>query len=209
MELSIYEIIGYLASGIIALSMTMSSIVKFRWINLVGASTFATYGILIGALPVAILNGFIVAIDVYYLLRIYGKKELFETLEVRKDNRYLLRFLEFHHDEIQKFFPGFAYKPEMNTISFFVLRNTKIAGIFLAHQGKEGCLRVGLDYVVPEYRDYKNGKFIYRSLKDEFVKGGFQKIISPGLTPKHARYLKRLGFSKIEGGLYEKSLVNK
>ena len=106
MELSIYEIIGYTASGIIALSMTMSSIVKFRWINLVGASIFATYGILIGALPVAILNGLIVAIDIYYLLRIYGKKELFETLEVRKDNRYLLRFLEFHHDEIQKFCIG-------------------------------------------------------------------------------------------------------
>lgn len=209
MELSIYEIIGYLASGIIALSMTMSSIVKFRWINLVGASTFATYGILIGAIPVAILNGFIVAIDVYYLLRIYGKKELFETLEVRKDNRYLLRFLEFHHDEIQKFFPGFTYKPEMNTISFFVLRNTNIAGIFLAHKGKDECLRVGLDYVVPEYRDYKNGKFIYHSLKGEFVEGGFQKIISPGLTPKHASYLKRLGFSKTEGDLYEKSLVNK
>jgi len=191
MELSIYEIIGYLASGIIAVSMTMSSIVKFRWINLVGASTFATYGVLIGALPVALLNGFI------------------ETLEVRKDNRYLLRFLEFHHNEIQNYFPGFTYKPEKNTISFFVLRNTNIAGIFLAHQGQDGCLRVGLDYVVPEYRDYKNGKFIYHSLKDEFVKGGFQKIISPGLTPKHVSYLKRLGFSKTNADLFEKSLVNK
>lgn len=209
MELSIYEIIGYLASGIIAVSMTMSSIVKFRWINLIGASTFATYGVLIGALPVALLNGFIIAVDVYYLLRIYGKKELFETLEVRKDNRYLLRFLEFHHNEIQNYFPGFTYKPEKNTISFFVLRNTNIAGIFLAHQGKDGCLRVGLDYVVPEYRDYKNGKFIYNSLKDEFVKGGFQKITSPGLTSKHVSYLKRLGFSKTNADLFEKSLVNK
>ncbi|MEZ5149235.1 MAG: hypothetical protein R2759_19740 [Bacteroidales bacterium] len=50
MELSVLEWIGYMASGIIALSMTMSSIVKFRWINLVGAGTFATYGFLIGAI---------------------------------------------------------------------------------------------------------------------------------------------------------------
>ena len=96
----------------------------------------------------------------------------------------------------------------MNTISFFVLRNTNIAGIFLAHKGKDNCLRVGLDYVVPEYRDYKNGNFIYSSLKDELVKGGAQKVISPGLTPKHANYLKRLGFSKTSGGIYEKVLVN-
>ena len=207
MDLSVFEILGYLASGIIALSMTMNSIVKFRWINLVGASTFATYGILIGALPVALLNGFIVAVDVFYLLRIYSKKELFENIEIRKDNRYLLRFLEFHDKEIQQFFPGFKYKPEMNTISFFVLRNTNIAGIFLAHDGKDGSLKVGLDYVVPEYRDYKNGKFIYSSLHDEFIKGGFRKIVSPGLTTRHANYLKRLGFIKTSDDLYEKSLI--
>ena len=177
--------------------MTMSSIVKFRWVNLVGASTFATYGLLINAVPVALLNGFIVSVDIFYLIRIYGKKELFETLEIRKDNRYLIRFLEFHNKEIQKFFPGFTYKPEMNTISFFVLRNTNIAGIFLAHRDGDKILKVGLDYVVPEYRDYKNGKFIYHTLNDDFVKGGYQ----------HANYLKRLGFSNITGDLYEKLLV--
>lgn len=207
MEISIYEIIGYTASGIIALSMTMSSILKFRWINLIGASTFATYGLLIGAIPVTILNSFIVMVDLYYLFKIYGRKDLFETLEVRKDNLYLLRFLEFHNKEIQKFFPGFGYKADMNTVSFFVLRNTNVAGIFLAHKDKENNLRVGLDYVVPQYRDYKNGKFIYTRLKDDFIEKGFQKIIAPGLTAKHARYLKRLGFSKKNGGLFEKSLI--
>lgn len=207
MEFGVYEIIGYLASGIIALSMTMSSIVKFRWINLAGATTFATYGLLIGAIPVALLNGFIVAVDIFYLLRIYNKKELFETLEIRKDNKYLVRFLKSHDKEIQKFFPGFTYKPDINTISFFVLRNTNVAGIFLAHQGEDGCLRVGLDYVVPEYRDYKNGKFIYNSLKDDFIKTGYTKIIAPGMSPKHIGYLKRFGFVYTNDDLYEKSLV--
>lgn len=206
MEFSVYELIGYTASGIIALSMTMSSIVKFRWINLFGAFTFATYGILIEAVPVTLLNGFIVAVDIYYLLRIYGKKELFETIEIRKDSRYLHRFLEFHDKEIQQFFPGFSYKPEMNTIGYFVLRNTNIAGVFLAHPEKDGTLKVGLDYVVPEYRDYKNGKFIYHSLNEEFFKGGIRKIISLGLTPKHIKYLRHLGFTKTNGDLYEKSL---
>ncbi|HDO26554.1 MAG TPA: hypothetical protein ENH02_00410 [Bacteroidetes bacterium] len=207
METSILQGIGYSASVIIAVSMTMNSIVKFRWINLVGASAFAIYGLLINAIPVAFLNGFIVSVDLYYLIRIYGKKELFETLEIRKDNRYLIRFLKFHNKDIQKFFPGFTYKPEINTISFFVLRNTNIAGIFLAHREKDRILKVGLDYVVPEYRDYKNGKFVYNSLKDDFVKGGFQKIVSEGKTPGHAEYLKKLGFEKVNGDLYEKLLV--
>jgi hypothetical protein len=207
MELNVYEIIGYSASVIIAISMTMSSIVKFRWINLVGASTFAIYGLLIGAIPVAFLNGFIVAVDIYYLSRIYSKKDIFETIEIRGDNRYLLQFLEFHNKDIQTFFPGFSYKPELNTISFFVLRNMHVAGIFLAHTDENGALRVGLDYSVPEYRDYKNGKFIYQSLRKDFIKGGFSKIVAPGLTKKHAKYLMRFGFVEEESDMYMKSLI--
>lgn len=100
MEINILQWIGYAASIIIALSMTMNSIVKFRWINLAGAITFSTYGFLIGALPVGFLNGFIVCVDIYYLTVIYTKKEIFEILEVRAENKYLIRFLEFHNKEI-------------------------------------------------------------------------------------------------------------
>ena len=126
MEISLLQWIGYFASATIAISMMMSSILKFRWINLAGALTFSTYGFLIGALPVGFLNAFIALVDIYYLYTIYSKKEVFEILEVRADNRYLLRFLQFHEKDIQHFFPGFAYQSELNTVSFFVQRNMAI-----------------------------------------------------------------------------------
>jgi hypothetical protein len=207
MEVSLLQWIGYLASVIIAASMTMNSILKFRWINLAGALTFSTYGFLIGALPVGFLNAFIACVDIYYLYTIYSKKEVFEILEVRADNRYLLRFLQFHDREIQKFFPGFSYKPEMNTISFFVLRDMAVAGIFLAHRKEEHCLSVGLDYVIPEYRDFKNGKFIYLRLRDRFKKEGYTKVIAEGKSEKYATYLKKFGFTRNQEGLFEKELV--
>jgi hypothetical protein len=207
MEVSLLQWIGYLASVIIAASMTMNSILKFRWINLAGALTFSTYGFLIGALPVGFLNAFIACVDIYYLYTIYSKKEVFEILEVRADNRYLLRFLQFHDREIQKFFPGFSYKPEMNTISFFVLRDMAVAGIFLAHRKEEHCLSVGLDYVIPEYRDFKNGKFIYLRLRDRFKKEGYIKVIAEGKSEKYATYLKKFGFTRNQEGLFEKELV--
>ncbi len=197
---------GYVASGIIALSMTMSSIVKFRWINLAGALSFATYGFLIDAIPVTFLNGFIALVDVYYLGKIYSKKEHFETLEVRSDNRYLLRFLKFHNKEIQKFFPGFVYKPEMNSISFFVLRNMRVAGIFLAHRENNDTLKVGLDYVIPEYRDFKNGHYIYHRLRGRFIKEGLKKVVIPVYSKKYAAYLKKMEFKSIGNNLYQKQL---
>lgn len=206
METNILQWIGYIASIIIALSMTMNSIVKFRWINLAGAITFSSYGFLIGALPVGFLNGFIVSVDIYYLITIYAKKELFETIEVRADNKYLFRFLEFHNKEIQKFFPGFTYKPEMNTISFFVLRNTAVAGLFLAHREDDNILKVGLDYVIPEYQDFKNGRFIYLRLRKKFIDDGFDKVLASGKSEKYIKYLKKIGFIEDQDGMFVKIL---
>ncbi len=204
MDQSILQYIGFAASVIIAVSMTMNSILRFRWINLAGASTFATYGFLIEAWPVAALNGFIITVDLYYLFKIYNRQYFFDILEIRSDNRYLLKFLDFHHKEIQKSFPGFVYKPEMNTVSFFVLRNTNVAGIFLAHRQGDHTLKVGLDYVVPQYRDFRNGKFLYQGLQASFVKAGYRRAICDCGSPKHEKYLKRVGFQKNADGLYVK-----
>jgi|APMI01.1.fsa_nt_gi hypothetical protein len=208
MEISLLQWIGYFASATIAVSMMMSSILKFRWINLAGALSFSTYGFLIGALPVGFLNAFIALVDIYYLYTIYSKKEVFEILEVRADNRYLLRFLQFHEKDIQHFFPGFTYQPELNTVSFFVLRNMAVAGVFLAHRKEDHCLSVGLDFVLPEYRDFKNGKYIYLHLRNRFINDGFTKVIAEGRSEKYSTYLSKLGFEKNPEGLFEKSLVS-
>ena len=208
MEISLLQWIGYLASIAIALSMTMSSILKFRWINLAGAVSFSTYGFLIGAWPVGFLNAFIALVDIYYLYSIYSKKEVFEILELRPENRYLIRFLEFHKKDIEKFFPGFSYKPEMNTVSFFVLRNMAVAGVFLAHRDQNHCLSVGLDFVLPEYRDFKNGKYIYLHLRERFINEGYTNVVAEGKSAKYSQYLSKLGFHKNADGLFEKELVS-
>ncbi|MCF6365669.1 MAG: hypothetical protein L3J35_05640 [Bacteroidales bacterium] len=200
------QIIGYIASIIIAVSMTMNSIVKFRWINLAGASFFLTYGILFNAIPIVVLNTFIISVDIFYLVRIYNKKELFTTIEIRSVNKYLLEFLKFHKKEIDKFFPGFTYKPELNTISFFILRNMAVAGIFLAHKIDKKTLKVGLDFVVPAYRDYKNAKFVYGRLRNNFIEDGIEQIIVFPQSYNHVKYLKKIGFVRQEDGNYIKIL---
>ncbi len=204
--MDILQIIGYTASVIIAASMTLNSIVKFRWTNLIGAVTFTIYGILIHAYPVAFLNGFIVLTDIFYLIRIYTKKELFTTLEVRGSNKYLLEFLKFYDKDIQKFFPGFTYKADLNTVSFFILRNMNVAGIFLAHKIDKRTLKVGLDFVVPQYRDYKNAKFVYKRIRNRFVENGIERIIVFPQSANHIKYLRKIGFERQEDGNYLKVL---
>lgn len=85
----IIEIYGYLGSVLVAVSLMMSNILSLRWINLVGAGMFSSYGIIIEAWPVAALNGFIVLIDIYHLIKIYRHTAEQRVLELKADNPYV------------------------------------------------------------------------------------------------------------------------
>lgn len=62
-----FETLGYLASVFVAVSLMMRSLTKLRVINLIGALLFTAYGLIIAAYPVAVVNGFIVLVNLYYL----------------------------------------------------------------------------------------------------------------------------------------------
>ena len=62
-----FEMLGYLASVFVAVSLMMRSLTKLRVINLIGALLFTAYGLIIGAFPVAVVNAFIALVNVYYL----------------------------------------------------------------------------------------------------------------------------------------------
>jgi len=184
---------GYAASVIIAVSLMMSSIVKLRIINLLGAVLFSSYGLIIKAYPVFILNGFIALIDIYYLLQIFGGKEYFSILEVKTNSEYLKYFLNFHKNDIYKFVPNFVYEPNEKYHVMFVLRDTVPAGLVCSEYLDDDSIYIKLDFAIPGYRDFKMGKYVFKEiLKERKVK----KIYSDPGNKKHEQYLKRMGFLK-------------
>jgi hypothetical protein len=62
-----FEMLGYLASVFVAVSLTMRSLPRLRVINLIGALLFTAYGLIISAYPVAVVNAFIAVVNIYYL----------------------------------------------------------------------------------------------------------------------------------------------
>lgn len=194
-HLSWLEGLGYLASIIIMTSMLMSSIVKLRWINLLGSFLFTLYGFLIGALPVGFLNGFIVIINLVHLFRMYKRKEYFKLLEIKPNDRYFMNFLVYYKEEIEKLFPSFDPERSEAHISIFILRNMAIAGVFLARETeKPETLEVILDFVIPEYRDFKLGRFLFYDNKSYFTSRGYRVILATSRTEEHARYLRKMKF---------------
>jgi hypothetical protein len=188
------DLLGYTASALIALAMTMSSILRLRVINTAGALAFASYGLLIHAYPVAVLNTFIVSVNTFYLVRLLRAKRLFQLLKLRPESDYLKYFLGFYRREIAAILPDFEYRPVANQVTLFVLRDCAPVGVFIAEQKADGQLRVMLDFVIPGYRDLKLGRFLFVEQAEFFRERGVKEIVVAPRTKEFGAYLVKVGF---------------
>jgi hypothetical protein len=201
--------IGYIASAIVLISLLMKSVIRLRWINLVGALVFTIYGFLINALPVGIMNSGIVMINIYYLYQMYAKKDFFTLLESTNDTNYFNYFMQFHENNIVKFMDLPKDLNNENHIKLYVLRNTVPAAVLVFKTINQNTLEVLIDYATPTYRDFKTGLFVYEKQKDFFLEKGYEKLISHCTSQKHKKYLLRMGFVPIAKKgieIYEKSI---
>lgn len=204
MELSAVEIFGYLASALIAYSLTRSSIVKLRWINLFGASSFCIYGIIIGAVPVALLNGFIAITNIVFLRRMFLQAEQhFSVLEVNMPSNYVDFFLNYHKEEIDSLFPRFCKTAQLSErLYFFMMENTEVIGVLSGRKMTPTTFVVDFDFVIPEYRDCKLGEFVLGKGQELQKLLEDKTIVATADSVEHENYLERLGFQPRKGGLW-------
>lgn len=189
----VYEVVGYVASALIVLSLTMRSLVRLRVINLVGAAVFTVYGLLIDAPPVWVVNGAIVVIDLWELRRMFASDpERLDVLEVDSTSGYLRRLLERHADDIGRFMPSFDGVRGGHR-GWLVLRDDAVAAIVMARRTDGDEWRVDLDYALPAYRDHTSGRFVYDRAEIWRELGATSVLSDPG-SDEHRRYLQRMGF---------------
>lgn len=195
LNIPILEWIGYVASALVLLSLSMNSIIKLRWYNMAGAILFSTYGFLIGSLPVGIMNALIVCANIYNLYKIYTFKDSFVAIELKDNPELLSHFLDCHAEDIQKFFPHFEQQPTQK--GFFVLQNMAVAGVFVGRIEGER-MYIDLDYALPAYRDFKVGNFLYPHLNKLLAPTHIKEVCCrTAMTPN---YMQKMGFEKRQEG---------
>ena len=74
-ELDFIELLGYTATFFVAASFLFKSIVSLRTVNCIGAILFVIYGLVKQTYPVALLNIFLVAVNLYQLWRLKQEKQ--------------------------------------------------------------------------------------------------------------------------------------
>jgi len=205
MNINLLDWFGYLASLIVLISLVSTSIIKLRLINMVGATLFATYGVLIGSIPTAAMNAGIVLINIYYLIKIYKSKETYQIIDSTSDSEYFKAFTDHYKDELKTTFKFDPSKLASDHLSYFILRDLVPAGMFIAKAVDSSTLEVLVDYVTPAYRDFKIGSYLYNDNKSFFKAKGFKQLIAKAHVPHHDKYLLKMGFEK-HGDTYTMNL---
>lgn len=194
-EISLVEWLGYGASALVLVSLSMSSIAKLRWFNLAGSACFAIYGYLIGAWPVAVVNFAIALVNIYFLFQLYIRKDYFKILEIAPNDAYLQEFLGFYESEIQQWYPKFHADLAPEATVLLVLRNLAVAGVFIGTPRDQAALTVVLDYVIPQFADRKVGRYLFHDNRAFLIQRGIRELVVDTESIRNHGYFRSMGFT--------------
>lgn len=189
------EIIGYIASAFVLLSVMMRSIVKLRWYLLVGNIFYVIYGVMINAMPVILLNAINGILNIYFLYQAHKQYGDFEIIHISPDENIVKYFINHFKNDIKKFFPDFE-NIKSDEDNYMLMKDNAIVGLF-SFKHIESEVDISIDYVTPTYRDLKPAKFLF--YKSEFFKSmGVKQLITYSAVPTHTKYLNKIGFNKTD-----------
>ena len=195
------EIFGYVGSILVVVSMLMSSIVKLRVINTVGSIISGVYAVIVGAVPLALMNTCLIIINVYNLFKLLKTKQVYELVSGNTDDAVVNYFLNRYEDDIKTYFPGFEKKDMAGKQAYVVCCDGNFAGVLLG-ENKNGNLDITIDYSTPAYRDCSVGTYLYSELKAKGIK---KLVFEQKFSQVHFDYLNKMGFMK-ENNSYVKKL---
>ncbi len=192
MEFNGQELVGYVASALVVISLAMTSVVRLRVISLLGSLAFVAYGLLIGSIPIIVTNAAIACLNVWFLSReLGGRRDLGATV-VPPDSPFLADFLAHHAADIAQFQP--EWDPSAASDFALVLNRDGLpAGVVLGNR-RDDALEITLDYVLRSYRDSRIGRWLYGQGAGVFRTVGFVGLSTAGGNETHRNYLQRVGF---------------
>ena len=186
----IIELIGYIGSALVVVSMLMTSVKKLRIVNCVGCVIFAAYALIIRSYPTAVMNIALVGINVYNLYKLAKIAKSYSVFECFEDESLIQLFLKGKREDINKFFPEFEPRME-HKLSYLVCRESEPIGILIGKIIDADTLKVELDYTIPEYRDCSVGTFLYDYLEKHWK---IKSFVFGEKTVNHEKYLMNMGF---------------
>jgi hypothetical protein len=197
----VWSIIGWGGSAIVVVSLLQTRILRLRLLNLAGCVVLIGFNAAVEVWPMVGMNAVLALINVVQLWRLLRHRHddtTYAVLEVGGADAYLRHVLGMHAGDIARFNPGFDPDSAAAPYAFLVQHGERTVGVVLAHDAGDGRAQIDVDYVLPEYRDFTPGEFVYRRSGLLAELGIRQVTTPPGMV---APYYDRLGFRR-DGDAY-------
>ncbi|MBR5095851.1 MAG: hypothetical protein IK094_01945 [Treponema sp.] len=197
------EIIGYVGSALIVISMMMTSVLRLRLVNILGCGISICYAIAVKAYPVAFLNAFLIVVNMAKTIQLFRLEKSYHMI-VSKGTAGLPQYLvQKYNDDILNFFPD--CKKINDDDDVFILMNGDIAtGITAGKIDENKNFNVKIDYTTPAYRDNSAGLYLYKEIGKL---GCCKRVVFETSSKNHENYMYKIGFVKISRGKYVKELI--
>jgi len=162
-----------------------------------GAFIFVIYGLIIAAYPIFMVNLIIMFVNMYFLLEIFTKKDYFTVLDIESNTSpFLIKFIEYYQKDIKKVFPDFELSRMTDTNILIILRNMIPVGIFISRPTVSNQVEILIDYIIPDYRDFKNSIFLHSEEISKYKDEGYQTLITSTKNGMHRNYLLKMGYEQ-------------
>lgn len=198
---TLIEIFGYIGSALVVVSMLMASIVKLRVVNMVGSVVSGIYALIVGAVPLFLMNGCLIIINMVSLYKLLKTRKSYDLVDGKADDALVEYFIRRYESDIKTYFPEFRKEDTFGKRTFIVCCDGNPAAVLIGEE-EEGVMNIMVDYSTPAYRDCSAGHFLYSKLPERSI----NKIICDlNVSPEHSSYLRKMGFAK-EESVYVKKL---
>ena len=194
--MDVWSIIGWGGSALVVLSLLQTRILRLRVLNLIGCVILVGFNLAIEVWPMVGMNAVLGVINIVHLWRLLRHRHdeaEYTVLQVSDTDAYLGHVLARHQKDISQFNPGGP--SAASPYAFLVQHGDRTVGVVLAHDAGDGRAQIDLDYVLPKYRDFTPGEFVYRR-SDVFTDQGFRQVLAPPRMQDSTPYLRNLGFHR-------------
>lgn len=193
----VLELVGWFGSGILVVSLLQTRVMRFRVLNAIASAILVGYNAAIQVWPMVGLNVVLVGINaviIWRLLRGRHDARVYEVVQIGVGEQFLRHTLERHADDVAAFNPPPEDLLSEAQHAFLITTGDALVGVVLARAGAEPDeQQVVLDYVLPAYRDFTPGEFVFRP-DGPFASLGARRVIASPAMLASARYLEAVGF---------------
>jgi uncharacterized membrane protein len=202
---TIVQIFGWIASAGLVVSVLQTKFLRFRIINGTASALLAVFNALLGVWPQVAMNAVLVVINIVFIVKMNKnqKESKAFTFAIEPVTGELVGwFLARHGTDLAAFHPDLADRLSTDGIQAAVLfHDDEAMGLTAFRSDGQGGTELLADYVVPRFRDYAPGEFVF-SPTGPLCQAGATSVWIDNPTPAVAAYLTTMGFAAPADGAH-------